>query len=66
MVRAPQLKRLRDARALTQEELAARSGVSRNTIMRAEHGANIRQGNLRALARVLGVSPATLQRPDEN
>jgi len=62
----PQLRRIRDTRALTQEELAERAGVSRTTIMRAERGLGIRQSSVRKLARALGVTPATLQRPDDN
>ena len=58
----PGLRRLRDRRALTQEELAERAGVSRTTVMRAESGEDIRQSSVRKLARALGVRPATLQR----
>jgi transcriptional regulator with XRE-family HTH domain len=65
VVLVPRLRQLRDTRALTQEELAERAGVSRDTVMRGERGLHIRQTSLRKLARVLGVSPATLQRPGE-
>lgn len=59
----PQLRRYRGERAYSQEELAERAGVSRTTIMRAEAGLHIRPLSVRKLARALGVSPATLQRP---
>jgi transcriptional regulator with XRE-family HTH domain len=65
-VLVPQLRRVRDARALTQEELADRAGVSRTTVRRAEQGTEIRQSSVRKLARALGVTPARLQRPSEN
>lgn len=64
VVLVPQLRRIRDARALTQEELAERAGVDRTTIMRAEAGQHLRQSTVRKLARALGVSPATLQRAE--
>ena len=66
LVLVPRLRRVRNQRALTQEELAERAGVSRNTVMRGEQGAEVRQSSVRKLARALGVSPAALQRPDEN
>jgi len=62
-VLVPSLRRVRDARALTQEELADRAGVSRNTIRRAEQGEQIRQSSVRKMARALRVSPARLQQP---
>jgi transcriptional regulator with XRE-family HTH domain len=62
MLLVPGLRRLRNARALTQEELAQRAGVSRNTVRRGEQGAGLRQSTVRKLARALGVSPARLQR----
>jgi len=65
LVLVPQLRRLREARALSQEELAARARVSRNTVVRGERGQDLRPMNVRKLARALGVSPATLQRADE-
>jgi transcriptional regulator with XRE-family HTH domain len=64
-VLVPQVRRLRLMRALSQEELAARAGVSRNTVVRAEQGEDIRPSSVRKLARALGVSPATLQKPDD-
>jgi len=50
-------------RALSQEELAYRAGISRTTVMRAELGKHIRPSTLRSLARVLRVQPSKLQRP---
>ena len=64
MVLAPQLRRIRDQRSLTQQELADKAGVDRATVSRAERGLNVRAPILRKLARALGVSPATLQRSD--
>jgi transcriptional regulator with XRE-family HTH domain len=62
-VLVPQLRRLRLDRALSQDELAERAGVARTTVMRAELEQQIRPSSVRKLARALGVSPATLQRP---
>jgi len=63
-VLVPRLRRVRNRRALTQDELAVRAGVSRTTVIRAERGEDIRQSNVRKLADALGVQPGTLQRPD--
>lgn len=63
-VLVPSLRRVRNQRALTQEELAERARVSRNTVVRAEQGEDVRQSSVRKLARALGVTPAYLQRPD--
>lgn len=60
---APQLRRFRLDRALSQEELAHRAGVARTTVMRAELGLQVRPSSVRKLAQALRVSPAVLQRP---
>ena len=56
------LEGARRARLLSQEELAAASGVGRNTIVRIETGAVGRPhgGTLRRLAAALDVDPAWL------
>jgi predicted transcriptional regulator len=57
----PHLKRLREGRFLTQEELAERSGVSRPTIARLESsGDDARLKTIRKLAEALGVEPTEL------
>lgn len=60
-VKVPRLKALRDKRALSQQELADRSGVSRTTILKLEGGRNAWPQTVRKLARALGVDPAELQ-----
>jgi transcriptional regulator with XRE-family HTH domain len=60
-VNVERLKELRRLRALSQEELAERSGVGRNTISRIERGETGAHGRtLRRLARALGVDVAEL------
>ncbi|WP_372781471.1 helix-turn-helix domain-containing protein [Phenylobacterium sp.] len=49
------MKRLREARALTQEALAARCGLSRKTIQRIERGEPVRDETLAFIAGALGV-----------
>jgi transcriptional regulator with XRE-family HTH domain len=60
----PRLVRLRDLRiraAMTQSDLAERSGVGRSTIIRLEHGEpNPLPSTLRKLARALKVKPTAL------
>ncbi|MGI5239626.1 ATP-binding protein [Dactylosporangium sp. CA-139066] len=59
------LRRLRERRALTQEELAERAGLSVNAIGSLERGLRRRpyQHTVRALAAALGVDPADLAEP---
>ncbi len=55
------LERARRTLALTQEELAERSGVTRSTISRLEDGLQeARPSTLRKLAAALGVEPGEL------
>jgi transcriptional regulator with XRE-family HTH domain len=56
------LRRLRRGSAMTQEQLAAASGVSPSTIVAIERGdrPNPHPGTLGKLAKALGVSPADL------
>jgi len=60
------LERLRRERFWTQQELAERSGVARQTIYRYERERVAPLGrNVRALASALGVEPAELAAPEE-
>ena len=55
------LKDVRIRRALTQEELAARAGIGKNTVNRMERNlTEPRPSTLRKLAEALGVDPAEL------
>ncbi|HYS35659.1 MAG TPA: helix-turn-helix transcriptional regulator, partial [Pseudonocardiaceae bacterium] len=58
------LRQLRQQTALTQEDLAARSGLAVRTIRRLETGENINPqlGTVRLLANALGVKPDELAR----
>lgn len=57
------IRRIRAERGMTQEQLAERSGVARETISRLERGApNVRQSTLTALAYALDLEdPRTLE-----
>ena len=53
------LRRIREALALSRRELASRAGVNESTIYRAEHGmTKLRPSTIQKLAGVLGI-PAT-------
>jgi transcriptional regulator with XRE-family HTH domain len=56
----PSLYAYRLDQALTQRELAERSGVSLNTINRLERGFTARPPTIRKLAAALGVEPRDL------
>lgn len=58
---ASRLRSMRRALGLKGEQLGPEIGVSRNSISNWEHGAGIRDENLSALAKRLGVSPAWLK-----
>ena len=60
-VRVPRLRDVRHRLALSQEELAARSGVARSTIIKLEAGRDAWPSTVRKLAAALGVKPAELQ-----
>jgi transcriptional regulator with XRE-family HTH domain len=63
----PRLRAVRIARALSQAELAQRSGVSRVSITRLESGdVDARFATIRKLAEALGVEPRELMAPDES
>lgn len=57
----PRLREQRERRALSQEELAKLSGVSRTTIIKLESGRGAWPQTVRKLARALKVDPAELQ-----
>ena len=55
------LRRLRQALALSRRELAKRSDVDESTIYRAEHGLTVlRPSTIQKLVRVLDVSPTEI------
>ena len=55
------LRRIREALALSRSELAKRSEVDESTIYRAEHGLTaLRPSTIQKLARVLQVSPTEI------
>jgi transcriptional regulator with XRE-family HTH domain len=57
----PTLKELREAKGLTQDEVAEKVGVKRNTVSRWELMQNLPHPAFhRAYARALGVSPEVL------
>jgi len=60
-VRVPRLRDVRHRLALSQEELAEKSGVARSTIIKLEAGRDAWPSTVRKLAQALGVKPADLQ-----
>ena len=59
------LRRLREALALSRRELAKRSDVDESTIYRAEHGLTaLRPSTIQKLVRVLEVSPTEITHTD--
>ncbi|MBI4492177.1 MAG: helix-turn-helix transcriptional regulator [Chloroflexi bacterium] len=62
--RLARLRQVRESQFLTQQELAARSGVSRVTIARLESGeVDARFSTIKKLAEALGVLPQDLLAP---
>jgi transcriptional regulator with XRE-family HTH domain len=60
------VRRLREQRLLSIQELAQRAGVSVNAVLRVEHGrGRPRWRTLRRLAEALGVEPSALA-PDDS
>ena len=60
------LRRLREAQALSRRELAKRSDVDESTIYRAEHGLTaLRPSTIQKLVRVLEVSPTEITSSDD-
>jgi transcriptional regulator with XRE-family HTH domain len=56
----PYLRAWREARVLTQDELAEKSGVSAATISAAERGRSIQIPKIGRLAKALGIDRVTL------
>ncbi len=54
------LKSLRKQKVLTIEQLAARAGVSKNTVSKAERGGSIYPSSVHKIATALGVEPSEL------
>jgi len=54
------LKRIRESKFLTQEQLADKAGMSRSAIARLETGGSARLGTAPKLAKALGVEPREL------
>ena len=50
--------------ALTQDELASKAGVSRQTVLKIEGGLEPQPPTIRKLAAALGVEPAELMEPE--
>jgi transcriptional regulator with XRE-family HTH domain len=62
MVQIPRLREWREARALTQVELAERAGISSRSVAGYEAGTGARLSTVRNLAAALGVEPTDLYR----
>jgi transcriptional regulator with XRE-family HTH domain len=61
----PRLRYVRERTLMTRRALAAASGVSTNTIHRAEHGLPVELRTIRKLADALGVEPTELMAPEK-
>jgi transcriptional regulator with XRE-family HTH domain len=64
VVRLTRLLAVRERQALTQDELAAKAGVSRQTVLKIEGGLEPRPATVRKLAAALGVKPSDLMEPE--
>jgi Predicted transcriptional regulators len=60
------VKNLREAKNLTQTELAEKSGLSLRTIQRIESGQNLKGFTLKAIAKALETEPENLLSKQEN
>ena len=60
MMKAPNLRTLRQRRLLSQQDLASKAGVAPRTVVSLEAGGAARYVTLRKLAEALGVSAETL------
>lgn len=54
------LKELRRQRVMTIEQLAAKAGVSKNTISKAERGGSVYPSSIHKIASALNVNPSDL------
>jgi transcriptional regulator with XRE-family HTH domain len=64
-VQIPKLRYWRERRALTQEELAEKAGISARSVAGYEAGAGVRPGNVRKLAEALDVNVSALMMDPE-
>lgn len=65
LIRLTRLKAVRQRKLLTQQELAAKAGVSRPTVVRIEAGLEDPfPSTIRKLAEALGVDPEALMEPE--
>lgn len=64
----PKIKKLREERGMTLEELGDKVGVGKSTVRKWENGiiANMRRDKISKLANALGCSPAELMGWDSN
>jgi transcriptional regulator with XRE-family HTH domain len=62
----PQLRAIREARCLSQAELAERAGVRQATVSHAESGAMVQYATIRKLARALRVKASALMGTADN
>jgi transcriptional regulator with XRE-family HTH domain len=61
MVRLSKLETVRKRKLLSQAELAAKAGISKNSVHRLETGTSLAQGRtVRKIAEALGVDPGEL------
>jgi transcriptional regulator with XRE-family HTH domain len=58
--RLPRVKAIREAKFLSQSDLARDAGVSRTTVVRVESGEDATFSTARKLAKALGVEPQEL------
>jgi transcriptional regulator with XRE-family HTH domain len=63
MLTVPNLRAIRARRALTQGDLAARTGLSRRTVAQLEAGRPAFPTTIRKLSEALGVTPTVLMGP---
>ncbi len=63
-VSLPRLRAVREARLMTQEELAQKAGLSRFTVARTEKGEPARYSTVRKFAVALRVDPDQLMAED--
>jgi transcriptional regulator with XRE-family HTH domain len=65
-VNGRRVRELRQEHVLTLRELADKSGVSKDTINRIEHGHGAYPSTIRKLAKALGVEPRELVRRSDD
>lgn len=63
MLKVERLREYRERAVLSQDELAEKAGLSRQTVARIEAGKPAMPKNIRKLAAALGVEPAALLAP---